>query len=65
MVPEIRQILFDWDVVDPGLQLGVEKLLPFIAHVEHQGATEEEVFEAEAGCHAPEVEKIPTRTQHE
>lgn len=61
MVPEIREILLDWDVVDPGLELWVKELLPFIPHVKHQRTTEEEMFEAEAGCHTPEVEQIPGR----
>lgn len=56
MVPDIRQILLDGDVVDPGLELSVKKLLPFIPHVKHQGTTEEEMLEAEAGCHTSEVE---------
>lgn len=56
LVPDIREILFDWDVVNPGLELRVKKLLPFITHVKHQGTTEEEMFEAEAGCHTSEVE---------
>lgn len=60
-VPDVREILLDWDVVDPGLELRVKKLLPFIPHMKHQGAAEEEMFEAKAGCHTAEVEQIPGR----
>lgn len=56
MLPDIREILLDWDVVHPGLELRVKKLLPLIAHVKHQGAAEKEVFEAETGSHTAEVE---------
>lgn len=55
-VPDIREILFDWDVVDPRLELRVKKFLPFISHMKHQRTTEEEMFEAKAGCHTTEVE---------
>lgn len=58
-VPDVREILLDWDVVDPGLKLRVKKLLPFISHMKHQGTTQEEMFEAKACCHATEVEQIP------
>jgi len=58
-VPDVREVLLHRDVVDPGLQLRVEELLPLVAHVEHHGAAEEEMLEAEAGCHAAEVEQIP------
>lgn len=56
VVPDIREILLDWDVVHPGLELGVEKLLPLVPHMEHQGTTEEEMFEAKAGSHTSEIE---------
>lgn len=55
-LPDVRQILLHRDVVDPGLQLRVEELLPLVAHVEHKGAAQEEVLEAETGRHASEVE---------
>lgn len=61
MVPEIREVLLHWDVVHPWLELRVEKLLPFIPHMKHQRTTEEEMFEAEAGRHATEVEQISVR----
>lgn len=55
-VPDIREILLDWDVVDPRLELRVEELQPFISDMKHQGTTEEEMFEAKAGSHTAEVE---------
>lgn len=58
MVPDVREILLDWDVVDPWLKLRVEELQPFISNVKHQGTTEEEVLEAKAGSHTSEVEQI-------
>lgn len=57
-IPEVREVLLHRDVVDPGLELRVEKLLPLVSHVKHKGATEEEVFEAKTSCHAAEVEQI-------
>lgn len=56
VIPDIREILLDWDVVHPGLELRVEKLLPLIPNMEHQGTTEEEMFEAKAGSHTSEIE---------
>lgn len=56
LVPDIREILLDWDVVDPWLQLRVEELQPFISNMKHQGTTEEEMFETKAGSHTSEVE---------
>lgn len=58
-LPEIRQILPDWNVVDPGLELRVKELLPFVSHMKHQGAAQEEMFEAKTCCHTTEVEQIP------
>lgn len=55
LVPDVREVLLHRDVVDPGFELGVEELLPFIPHVEHQGAAQEKMLEAEAGCHTAEV----------
>lgn len=55
-VPDIREILLDWDVVDPWFELRVEKLLPLIPNMKHQGTTEEEMLEAKAGSHTSEVE---------
>lgn len=60
-VPDVSEILPNWDIVDPGLELRVKKLLPFISHMKHQGPTEEEVFEAKASCHASEVEQVSGR----
>lgn len=60
-VPDIREVLLDWDVVDPGLQLRIEELLPLVPDVKNQRATEKEMFEAEAGCHSPEVKQIPEK----
>ncbi|MEQ2160887.1 hypothetical protein GOODEAATRI_004103 [Goodea atripinnis] len=54
-VPDIRQVLLDWDVVDPGLELRVEELLPFITHMKDQRTAEEEMFEAKACRHTPEA----------
>lgn len=58
-VPDVREILPDWDVVDPGLELRVKKLLPFISHVKHQGTAEEEMLESKAGRYSTKVEQIP------
>lgn len=58
LVPDVREILLDWDVVDPWLKLRVEELQPFISNVKHQGTTEEEMLEAKAGSHTSEVEQI-------
>lgn len=55
MVPDVREVLLHWDVVDPGFELGVEELQPFIPYVEDQGAAQEKMLEAEAGCHTSEV----------
>lgn len=55
-VPDIRQVLLDWDVVDPGFELRVEELLPFVPNMKDERATEEEMFEAKACSHTPEVE---------
>lgn len=52
---DVREVLLHWDVVDPGFELGVEELLPFIPYVENQGAAQEKMLEAEAGCHTSEV----------
>lgn len=54
-VPDIGEVLLHRDIVDPGFELRVEELLPLIAHVEHQGAAQEEMLEAEAGCYTSEV----------
>lgn len=56
LVPDIREILLDWDVVDPRLELRVEELQPFISNMKHQGTAEEEMFETKAGSHTSEVE---------
>lgn len=62
-VPDIREILLDWDVVDPGLELRVEELQPLVSNMKHQRTAEEEMFEAKAGSHASEVEQIPRGAQ--
>lgn len=64
-LPDIREILLHWDVVDPGLQLRVEELLPLVPDMKHQRTAEKEVFEAEARGHASEVEQIPAREGEE
>lgn len=43
----------------PGQQLGIEELQPLLPYMEDQRATQEQVLEAEAGRHAPEVEQVP------
>ena len=43
-------------VVDPGLEGRVEELEPLVVDVVDERVAEEEVLEAEAGGHAPEVE---------
>lgn len=65
LVPDVGEILLDWDVVDPRLKLGVEELQPLVSNVKHQGTTEEEMLEAEAGSHTSEVEQIPRGMQAE
>lgn len=45
--------------MDPGLQGGVEELEPEVAHVEDEGAAQEQVLEAEAGRNPAEVEQVP------
>lgn len=65
LVPDVREILLDWDVVDPRLKLGVEELQPFVSNVKHQGTTEEEMLEAKAGSHTSKVEQISRGTQAE
>ena len=47
----------------PGsLECRVEELLPLVAHVEHQAATQEQVLQPEAGRHAPVVYQVPELT---
>lgn len=50
-------ICLDRDVVDPGLHCGIEELLPFVAHVEHQRSTQKQMFEAKTGRYPAEVEE--------
>lgn len=56
--PEVREILFHRDVVNPRLKLRIEKLQPFFSYVEDQRATEEQVLEAKAGRYAAEIKKV-------
>lgn len=44
--------------MNPGLELRIEKLQPFLSHMEDQRATKKQVLEAEAGRHASEVKKV-------
>lgn len=60
-LPDVWEVLFDWDVVNPGFELRVKKLLPLVAHMEDQRTTEEEMLETETGSHAPEVEQISVK----
>ena len=49
------------NVVDPGRERGVEELPPLAADVKDEAAAEEEVLQAEGGCHAAEVEEEAVR----
>lgn len=57
--PEVREVLFHWNVVNPGLELRIEKLQPLLSYMEDQRATEEQVLEAKAGCYTTEIKKVP------
>lgn len=37
--PEVREVLFHRDVVNPGLELRIEKLQPLLSYMEDQRAT--------------------------
>lgn len=57
-LPDIRQVLFDWDVVHPRVKLWVKEFLPLLPNMENQRATQKEVLQPEAGCHATEIKQI-------
>lgn len=59
LTPDIRQVWLHGDVVDPRLQLGVEELQPLLSNVKDERATQEKVFQAETGCHSPEIKQVP------
>ena len=42
----------------PGDEVGVEKLVPLLSHVEHEAAAQEQMLEPETGRHAPIVEQV-------
>jgi hypothetical protein len=44
--------------VDPRLELVVEELEPFIAHVEDKRVAQEQVPKSEACCYTSEVEQV-------
>ena len=46
------------NVVEPGLESWIKELQPVASHMEYQGVTEEEVFEAKACSHAAEIEQV-------
>ena len=45
--------------MDPWSQSRVEELQPLTADMEHEGVTEEEVFQTETSRHSTEIEEIP------
>lgn len=57
--PEVRQILFHRDVVNPGLELRIEKLQPLFSYMEDQRATEKQVLETKASRYASEIKEVP------
>lgn len=60
-LPEIRQVLFDRNVVNPGLELRVEELKPVLADVENQRSTQEQMLQAETSSHTSKVKKVSER----
>lgn len=58
-IPEVREVLFHRDVVNPGLELRIEKLEPLLSYMEDQRAAEKQVLEAKAGRHASEIKEVP------
>lgn len=57
--PEVSEVLFHGDVVNPGLELRIEKLQPLLSDMEDQRAAKKQVLEAEAGGYASEIKKVP------
>lgn len=62
---DIGEICFDWDIVNPRLQLWIEEFQPLITNVENKGATQEEVFEPETCSYASKVKQIPEKERAE
>ncbi len=57
-LPQIRQVLFDRNVVNPGLELRVKELKPVLADVKNQRSTQEQMLQTEASSHTSEVKKV-------
>lgn len=64
MLPDVRQVLLDGDVVHPGAELRIEELHPLFRNMEHQGTAQEEVLQSEASCHASEVKEVPAEKKN-
>lgn len=56
---DIGEICFDWDIVNPWLQLWIEKFQPLITNMENKWTTQKEVFEPETCSYTPEIKQIP------
>lgn len=57
--PEVREVLFHRDVVNPGFKLRIEKLQPLLSYMEDQRATEKQVLETKASRYASEIKEVP------
>lgn len=57
-LPEVRQVLFDRDVVNPGLELRVEELKPLLPDVKNQWATQEQMLQTETSSNTSEVKEV-------
>lgn len=57
-LPEVRQVLFDRDVVHPRLELRIEELNPLLPNMKNQRATQEQMFETETSSNTSEVEEV-------
>lgn len=55
---QIRQVLFDRNVVNPWLELRVEELKPVLADMKNQRSTQEKMLQTEASSHTSEVKKV-------
>lgn len=56
---DIGEICFDWDIVNPWLQLWIEEFQPLITHMENKWTTQKEVFEPETCSYTPKIKQIP------
>lgn len=62
---DIGEICFDWDIVNPWLQLWIEEFQPLITNVENQWTTEEEVLEPETCSYTSKIKQIPEKERAE